>query len=136
MNSETIQKIHDDAKQDFEKLTSLLIVAKSFYDEQPRIWQGMDFQINGVINDIKALLKGHHLGIYYLSLFKSVGGLIGFIDACRWCGKSDDELESAKKQAISFGSWRAFDADYSDEYFSIFLPMLKDFMDENSDIFA
>lgn len=136
MNTETIQRIHDDAQQDFEKLTSLLIVTKSFYDEQPKIWQGMDFQIYGVTDEIKGLLKGHYLDLYYLALLRKVGQLIGFIDGCNACGKSDDELSAVRRQAISFGSRRAFDAEQSAEYFSIFLPMLKDFMDENSELFA
>lgn len=136
MNAERIQEIHDDAKQDFEKLTSLIIVAKSFYDEHPNIWQGMDFQIDGVIDDIKGLLKGYYSVNYYLSLLKKVGRLIGFIYGCRYCGKSDDELKSVAEQAIHLGSWRAFDAKQSDEYFSIFVSLLQGFMDENSDLFA
>ncbi len=136
MNTETIQKIHDDARQDFENLTSLLIVAKSFYDEQPQIWQGMDSQISFVIDDIKDLLKGFHSRFFYLTLLKSTHCLRGFINGCNWCGKSDDELNAVKRQAVNFGSLYVFDAEQSDEYFSIFLPMLKDFMDENSDIFA
>lgn len=136
MNSETIQIIHDDAKQDFEKLTSLLIVAKSFYDEQPNIWQGMDMRIDDVIDEIKFFTKSNFLDVYYLLLLKKVVRLIGFVDGCNACGKYDSELNAVAKRAVDFGSWRAFDADFSDEYFSIFLPLLKDFMDENSDIFA
>lgn len=136
MNAERIQEIHDDAKQDFENLTSLLIVAKSFYDEHPNIWQGMDFQIDGVIDDIKGLLKGHYSVVYYLSLLKKFGRLIGFIDGCRYCGKSDDELKSVAEQAIYLGSWRAFDTEQSAEYLSIFLSLLKDFRNENPDLFA
>lgn len=60
----------------------------------------------------------------------------GFIDGYDWCGKSDDELNEVKRQAVTFGSWRAFDANYSDEYFSVFLPLLQKFMDENADLFA
>lgn len=136
MNTETLQKTHDQAKKDFEKLTSLLILAKSFYDEKPTIWKGMDFKIDSVIDDIKNLLRSDNKDVFYLSLVKSNDCLCGFIDGCRHCGKSYDELDDARFQANSFGSWRAFDADCSDEYFSIFLPLLQDFMNENSDLFA
>lgn len=142
MNAERIQEIHDDATQDFENLSSLLIVAKSLYDEQPEIWQGLDEKIYSATYDIGNLLRKRnlvresYLNIYYIILIISIHDLFGFIDGCSCCGKRDDELDIAKNQAKYFGSLYAFNAKHSDEYFSVFLPLLEKFMDENSDLFA
>lgn len=155
MNTETTQKIHDDAQQDFEKLTSLLIVAKSLYDEQPQIWQGMDAKISSVVGDIRDLLIGWNPRFSYLGLVQSINCLRGFIDGIRRSNKLDelyvtkidmnnfgsfdeyDEFEHAVNiQWCDFGSLYAFDAEHSDEYFSIFLPLLKDFADKNPSLFA
>lgn len=154
MNTETTQKIHDDAQQDFENLSLLLSAAKSLYDEQPEEWQGLDAKISSVIRDIRDLLGGVCLDFYYLELVKNTEHLLGFIDGYRRCNKldelyvtqidmsnfgsfdGDDELHPVNIRSCIVGSLYGFNAEHSDEYFSIFLPLLKDFADENPDLFA
>lgn len=70
MNTETVQQIRSDARQDFEDLASLLIVTKTLCDEQSHKWKGVDDRIDHVIDSIKDLLKGNYLDIFYFSLVK------------------------------------------------------------------
>lgn len=136
-NQDIIQDIRNDARRDFDDLTSLLIVAKLSYDKQPKKWRGMEHKISSVIDSINALLNSNYYSdVLYFSLIKEVNYLCGFIDGRRSFDKSEDELGVAKNQAMYFGSLRVFDAGCSAEYFSVFFPLLKGFRDENADLFV
>lgn len=131
------EHIHNAVKDDFNALTSLLITSKSLYDEQENVWRGMDFLINAITRSCNQLAQSNTLeNIYFLSLVREVSALSAFIYACDCCGKSDNDLDKARENALSFGSWRAFDHEQSDEYFALFTSMLRQYIDENSDLFA